>query len=135
LRTGARLVLAKPGGHKDAGYLRDLLVSERSLITAESGQRRERRGRRGSGATRAREGRAGGRSAAAPGRNPAIMRLAAGMEIESAVNLMIVQVGRAGLGRPGSVIKGFVSGSGRWEDTNPLINGESREQGRGDRKR
>ncbi|MEV4815842.1 non-ribosomal peptide synthetase/MFS transporter [Micromonospora tulbaghiae] len=29
LRTGARLVLAKPGGHKDAGYLRDLLVSER----------------------------------------------------------------------------------------------------------
>ncbi|KAB1909599.1 non-ribosomal peptide synthetase [Micromonospora sp. AMSO1212t] len=29
LRTGARLVLARPGGHKDAGYLRDLLVSER----------------------------------------------------------------------------------------------------------
>ena len=29
LRTGARLVLAKPGGHKDAGYLRDLLVAER----------------------------------------------------------------------------------------------------------
>ena len=29
LQTGARLVLAKPGGHKDAGYLRDLLVSER----------------------------------------------------------------------------------------------------------
>ena len=29
LRTGARLVLAEPGGHKDAGYLRDLLVSER----------------------------------------------------------------------------------------------------------
>ncbi|WBB76878.1 amino acid adenylation domain-containing protein [Micromonospora sp. WMMD1128] len=29
LRTGARLVLATPGGHKDAGYLRDLLVSER----------------------------------------------------------------------------------------------------------
>ncbi len=26
LQTGARLVLAKPGGHKDAGYLRDLLV-------------------------------------------------------------------------------------------------------------
>ncbi|GAB1510164.1 amino acid adenylation domain-containing protein [Actinophytocola sp. KF-1] len=29
LQTGARLVLAKPGGHKDAGYLRDLLVDER----------------------------------------------------------------------------------------------------------
>ncbi|SBT39365.1 non-ribosomal peptide synthetase/MFS transporter [Micromonospora auratinigra] len=29
LREGARLVLAKPGGHKDAGYLRDLLVAER----------------------------------------------------------------------------------------------------------
>ncbi|MBO4206896.1 non-ribosomal peptide synthetase/MFS transporter [Micromonospora echinofusca] len=29
LQTGARLVLAKPGGHKDAGYLRDLLVAER----------------------------------------------------------------------------------------------------------
>jgi amino acid adenylation domain-containing protein len=29
LQTGARLVLAKPGGHKDAGYLRDLLISER----------------------------------------------------------------------------------------------------------
>ncbi|WDZ82471.1 non-ribosomal peptide synthetase/MFS transporter [Micromonospora cathayae] len=29
LQTGARLVLAKPGGHKDAGYLRDLLVTER----------------------------------------------------------------------------------------------------------
>ncbi|MFG1871602.1 non-ribosomal peptide synthetase/MFS transporter [Micromonospora arborensis] len=29
LREGARLVLAEPGGHKDAGYLRDLLVSER----------------------------------------------------------------------------------------------------------
>ncbi|WP_435587113.1 amino acid adenylation domain-containing protein [Micromonospora aurantiaca (nom. illeg.)] len=29
LRTGARLVLAEPGGHKDSGYLRDLLVSER----------------------------------------------------------------------------------------------------------
>ncbi|MEU8423479.1 amino acid adenylation domain-containing protein [Micromonospora sp. NPDC048835] len=28
LREGARLVLAEPGGHKDAGYLRDLLVSE-----------------------------------------------------------------------------------------------------------
>ena len=28
LQTGARLVLAKPGGHKDAGYLRDLLVDE-----------------------------------------------------------------------------------------------------------
>jgi amino acid adenylation domain-containing protein len=28
LQTGARLVLAKPGGHKDAGYLRDLLVAE-----------------------------------------------------------------------------------------------------------
>ncbi|WP_323747404.1 non-ribosomal peptide synthetase/MFS transporter [Catenulispora rubra] len=26
LITGARLVLAKPGGHKDAGYLRDLIV-------------------------------------------------------------------------------------------------------------
>jgi amino acid adenylation domain-containing protein len=26
LTTGARLVLAKPGGHKDAGYLRDLIV-------------------------------------------------------------------------------------------------------------
>ncbi|WP_431931472.1 amino acid adenylation domain-containing protein [Micromonospora sp. RP3T] len=33
LRTGARLVLAKPGGHKDAGYLRDLLVSERITTT------------------------------------------------------------------------------------------------------
>ncbi|WP_319459346.1 non-ribosomal peptide synthetase [Micromonospora sp. RTP1Z1] len=32
LRTGARLVLAKPGGHKDAGYLRDLLVAERITI-------------------------------------------------------------------------------------------------------
>jgi amino acid adenylation domain-containing protein len=29
LITGARLVLAEPGGHKDAAYLRDLLVSER----------------------------------------------------------------------------------------------------------
>ncbi|WP_405107337.1 amino acid adenylation domain-containing protein [Micromonospora sp. NBC_01405] len=29
LREGARLVLARPGGQKDAGYLRDLLVSER----------------------------------------------------------------------------------------------------------
>ncbi|MEH0844049.1 amino acid adenylation domain-containing protein [Micromonospora sp. CPCC 205711] len=29
LREGARLVLAKPGGHKDAGYLRDLLAAER----------------------------------------------------------------------------------------------------------
>ncbi|MEV0810861.1 amino acid adenylation domain-containing protein [Micromonospora sp. NPDC050200] len=29
LRVGARLVLARPGGHKDAGYLRDLLVAER----------------------------------------------------------------------------------------------------------
>ena len=29
LQTGARIVLAKPGGHKDAGYLRDLLVAER----------------------------------------------------------------------------------------------------------
>ncbi|GAA2715028.1 amino acid adenylation domain-containing protein [Micromonospora olivasterospora] len=29
LREGARLVLAKPGGHKDAAYLRDLLVAER----------------------------------------------------------------------------------------------------------
>ncbi|MDQ3788828.1 MAG: amino acid adenylation domain-containing protein, partial [Actinomycetota bacterium] len=28
LQTGARLVLAKPGGHKDAAYLRDLLVDE-----------------------------------------------------------------------------------------------------------
>jgi amino acid adenylation domain-containing protein len=28
LQTGARLVLAKPGGHKDAGYLRDLLIAE-----------------------------------------------------------------------------------------------------------
>ncbi|MGB3442387.1 MAG: amino acid adenylation domain-containing protein [Actinophytocola sp.] len=28
LQTGARLVLAKPGGHKDAGYLRDLLVAQ-----------------------------------------------------------------------------------------------------------
>ncbi|MCZ7438053.1 amino acid adenylation domain-containing protein [Micromonospora sp. WMMC241] len=33
LRTGARLVLARPGGHKDAGYLRDLLVSERITTT------------------------------------------------------------------------------------------------------
>ncbi|PZF96427.1 non-ribosomal peptide synthetase/MFS transporter [Micromonospora deserti] len=29
LREGARLVVAKPGGHKDAGYLRDLMVAER----------------------------------------------------------------------------------------------------------
>ncbi|MEA5361539.1 amino acid adenylation domain-containing protein [Amycolatopsis sp., V23-08] len=29
LSTGARLVLAEPGGHKDAAYLRELLVSER----------------------------------------------------------------------------------------------------------
>ncbi|WP_326949873.1 amino acid adenylation domain-containing protein [Amycolatopsis sp. NBC_01307] len=29
LTAGARLVLAEPGGHKDAAYLRDLLVSER----------------------------------------------------------------------------------------------------------
>ncbi|MFJ1759828.1 amino acid adenylation domain-containing protein [Amycolatopsis sp. NPDC088138] len=29
LITGARLVLAEPGGHKDAAYLRELLVSER----------------------------------------------------------------------------------------------------------
>jgi len=28
LQTGARLVLAKPGGHKDAGYLRDLIRAE-----------------------------------------------------------------------------------------------------------
>lgn len=28
LQVGARLVLAKPGGHKDAGYLRDLLIDE-----------------------------------------------------------------------------------------------------------
>ncbi|TDV43147.1 non-ribosomal peptide synthetase/MFS transporter [Actinophytocola oryzae] len=28
LRVGARLVLARPGGHKDAAYLRDLLVAE-----------------------------------------------------------------------------------------------------------
>ncbi|MEV6865902.1 amino acid adenylation domain-containing protein [Streptosporangium subroseum] len=28
LLTGARLVLAKPGGHKDAAYLRDLLIAE-----------------------------------------------------------------------------------------------------------
>ncbi|WP_433256779.1 non-ribosomal peptide synthetase/MFS transporter [Streptosporangium sp. CA-135522] len=28
LLTGARLVLAKPGGHKDAAYLRELLISE-----------------------------------------------------------------------------------------------------------
>jgi amino acid adenylation domain-containing protein len=33
LQTGARLVLAKPGGHKDAGYLRDLLVDERITTT------------------------------------------------------------------------------------------------------
>lgn len=33
LQTGARLVLAKPGGHKDAGYLRDLLIAE-SVTTA-----------------------------------------------------------------------------------------------------
>jgi amino acid adenylation domain-containing protein len=29
LQTGARLVLAEPGGHKDAAYLRDLIVAER----------------------------------------------------------------------------------------------------------
>ncbi|TNH29632.1 amino acid adenylation domain-containing protein [Micromonospora orduensis] len=29
LRAGARLVLARPGGQKDAGYLRDLLISQR----------------------------------------------------------------------------------------------------------
>jgi amino acid adenylation domain-containing protein len=33
LQTGATLVLAKPGGHKDAGYLRDLLISERVTTT------------------------------------------------------------------------------------------------------
>ncbi|WP_326820140.1 non-ribosomal peptide synthetase/MFS transporter [Streptosporangium sp. NBC_01756] len=33
LLTGARLVLAKPGGHKDAAYLRTLLISE-SVTTA-----------------------------------------------------------------------------------------------------
>ncbi|MFI6265925.1 amino acid adenylation domain-containing protein [Micromonospora sp. NPDC051006] len=33
LRVGARLVLAKPGGHKDAGYLRDLLVAEAVTTT------------------------------------------------------------------------------------------------------
>ncbi|MGW0435659.1 amino acid adenylation domain-containing protein [Micromonospora sp. NPDC003197] len=33
LQTGARIVLAKPGGHKDAGYLRDLLISERVTTT------------------------------------------------------------------------------------------------------
>ncbi|MFD0787212.1 AMP-binding protein, partial [Micromonospora azadirachtae] len=33
LREGARLVLAKPGGHKDAGYLRDLLVAEAVTTT------------------------------------------------------------------------------------------------------
>ncbi|MEH0982521.1 non-ribosomal peptide synthetase/MFS transporter [Micromonospora sp. CPCC 205556] len=33
LQTGARLVLARPGGHKDAGYLRDLLVTERVTTT------------------------------------------------------------------------------------------------------
>ncbi|MCW3815757.1 amino acid adenylation domain-containing protein [Micromonospora sp. DR5-3] len=33
LQTGARLVLAKPGGHKDPAYLRDLLVAERVTTT------------------------------------------------------------------------------------------------------
>ncbi|MER7444431.1 non-ribosomal peptide synthetase/MFS transporter [Micromonospora avicenniae] len=33
LREGARLVLAKPGGHKDAGYLRDLLIAEAVTTT------------------------------------------------------------------------------------------------------
>ncbi|MFE9694033.1 amino acid adenylation domain-containing protein [Micromonospora sp. NPDC005806] len=33
LQTGARLVLARPGGHKDAGYLRDLLTAERVTTT------------------------------------------------------------------------------------------------------
>ncbi|WP_406108780.1 amino acid adenylation domain-containing protein [Micromonospora globbae] len=33
LREGARLVLARPGGHKDAGYLRDLLVAEKVTTT------------------------------------------------------------------------------------------------------
>jgi amino acid adenylation domain-containing protein len=33
LQTGARLVLARPGGHKDAGYLRDLLFAE-AITTA-----------------------------------------------------------------------------------------------------
>ncbi|MBO0869840.1 MAG: amino acid adenylation domain-containing protein, partial [Micromonosporaceae bacterium] len=33
LQTGARLVLARPGGHRDAAYLRDLLVAERITTT------------------------------------------------------------------------------------------------------
>jgi amino acid adenylation domain-containing protein len=33
LQTGARLVLAKPGGHKDAAYLRDLLIAEHVTTT------------------------------------------------------------------------------------------------------
>ncbi|RJL21434.1 non-ribosomal peptide synthetase/MFS transporter [Bailinhaonella thermotolerans] len=33
LQTGARMVLARPGGHKDAAYLRDLINAERVTIT------------------------------------------------------------------------------------------------------
>ncbi|GAA2409013.1 hypothetical protein GCM10010404_78700 [Nonomuraea africana] len=33
LQTGARMVLARPGGHKDAAYLRDLINGERVTVT------------------------------------------------------------------------------------------------------
>ncbi|GAB3038737.1 hypothetical protein GCM10027285_23520 [Oleiagrimonas citrea] len=33
LSNGARIVLAEPGGHKDPGYLRDLIVSEKVTVT------------------------------------------------------------------------------------------------------
>src|SRR5690349_23875471 len=33
LMFGARLVLARPGGHKDTAYLRDLIVAERVTVT------------------------------------------------------------------------------------------------------
>ncbi|MEE6260935.1 non-ribosomal peptide synthetase/MFS transporter [Plantactinospora sonchi] len=33
LASGARLVLARPGGHKDAAYLRDLIVAESVTVT------------------------------------------------------------------------------------------------------
>ncbi|MFI6321740.1 amino acid adenylation domain-containing protein [Nonomuraea sp. NPDC050556] len=33
LQTGARMLLARPGGHKDAAYLRDLINAERVTIT------------------------------------------------------------------------------------------------------
>lgn len=32
LALGGRLVIAKPGGHEDAGYVRDLIISARHIV-------------------------------------------------------------------------------------------------------